>query len=62
MVRFLRICAPLDNPENFKRLIIRPLKNADPTGTEILRVCVSSPFGRDAYSPRNDRLSWHRYA
>lgn len=38
MVRFLRICAPLDNPEFFKRLLIRPLKNADPSGTEILRV------------------------
>ncbi|VDB95911.1 unnamed protein product [Peniophora sp. CBMAI 1063] len=41
MVRFLRICAPLDNPENFKRLIIRPLKNADPSGTEILRALMA---------------------
>jgi hypothetical protein len=47
MVRFLRICAPLDNPENFKRLLLRPLKNADPSGTEILRVRTrrSAPRG-----------------
>ncbi len=38
MLKFLRICQPLDNEDFFKRMLIRPLKNADPAGAELLRV------------------------
>lgn len=61
MVRFLRICSPLDNPENFKRLLLRPLKNADPSGTEILRVSIVALL-IDVCSPPTIRLLWRKYA
>jgi hypothetical protein len=35
---FLRICSPLDKEDYFNRLIIRPLKNGDPSGAELMRV------------------------
>jgi SWI/SNF-related matrix-associated actin-dependent regulator of chromatin subfamily A3 len=43
MLTFLRICQPLDNEDFFKRLLIRPLKNGDPEGAELLKVCPQSP-------------------
>lgn len=38
MLTFLRICKPLDNDDYFKRLLIRPLKNGEPEGVEMLKV------------------------
>lgn len=38
MLKFLRICRPLDDENYFKRMLIRPLKNAEPAGAELLRV------------------------
>lgn len=38
MLTFLRICSPLDNEDFFKRLLLRPLKDGDPAGAELLRV------------------------
>ncbi|KAG8798751.1 hypothetical protein FRC17_007336, partial [Serendipita sp. 399] len=37
LLRFLRICNPLDNPEYFKRLISRPLGKHDPDAAELLK-------------------------
>ncbi|KAG2015673.1 DNA repair protein RAD5, variant 2 [Coprinopsis cinerea AmutBmut pab1-1] len=41
MLTFLRICQPLDNEDFFKRLLIRPLKNGDPEGAELLKALMS---------------------
>ena len=38
MLSFLQVCRPLDDPEFFKRLLLRPLKLAEPAGVELLRV------------------------
>jgi hypothetical protein len=38
ILTFLRICNPLDNPDFQTRLLLRPLKNGDPSGVELLRV------------------------
>lgn len=40
MLTFLQICHPLDNEDFFKRLVLRPLKEGDPAGAELLRVCL----------------------
>jgi SWI/SNF-related matrix-associated actin-dependent regulator of chromatin subfamily A3 len=39
ILSFLQVCRPLDNEDFFKRLVLRPLKDGDPEGVEILRVC-----------------------
>jgi len=41
ILTFLRICNPLDIPDFQTRLLLRPLKNGDPAGAELLRVGVS---------------------
>ncbi|KAF8502088.1 SNF2 family N-terminal domain-containing protein [Russula emetica] len=41
VLTFLRICNPLDNPDFQTRLLIRPLKNGDPAGAELLRAIMS---------------------
>ncbi|KAG8213634.1 snf2 family protein [Butyriboletus roseoflavus] len=41
MLTFLQICHPLDNQDFFKRLILRPLKQGDPAGAELLRALMS---------------------
>jgi SWI/SNF-related matrix-associated actin-dependent regulator of chromatin subfamily A3 len=41
MLTFLKICRPLDSEDFFKRLLLRPLKNGEPSGAELLRVCTS---------------------
>lgn len=38
ILTFLQICRPLDNPDFYKRLVLRPLKDGDPSGAELLRV------------------------
>lgn len=45
ILTFLQICRPLDNEDFFKRLLLRPLKEGDPVGAELLRglmtqVCI----------------------
>jgi SWI/SNF-related matrix-associated actin-dependent regulator of chromatin subfamily A3 len=40
ILTFLRICNPLNNPDFQTRLLLRPLKNGDPAGAELLRVGV----------------------
>lgn len=40
MLTFLQICQPLDNEDFYKRLLLRPLKDGDPAGAELLRVRV----------------------
>ena len=42
ILTFLRICRPLDNEDFFKRMVLRPLKDGDPSGAELLRVCLMS--------------------
>ncbi|KAJ7045638.1 SNF2 family N-terminal domain-containing protein [Mycena alexandri] len=37
ILTFLQICRPLDNEDFFKRLLLRPLKDGDPTGAALLR-------------------------
>lgn len=44
MLAFLQICRPLDDDDFFKRLILRPLKNGDPAGAELLRVSLETLF------------------
>lgn len=38
MLTFLRICRPLDREDLFKRLLLRPIRNGDPSGAELLTV------------------------
>ena len=38
ILTFLRICSPLDNEDFYKRMVLRPLKDGDPSGAELLRV------------------------
>ena len=38
LLTFLRICHPLDQDDFFKRMVLRPLKDGDPAGAELLRV------------------------
>ncbi|KAJ7647212.1 SNF2 family N-terminal domain-containing protein [Roridomyces roridus] len=37
LLTFLRICQPLDNEDFFKRLLLRPLKDGNPSGADLLR-------------------------
>ncbi|KAF7306156.1 hypothetical protein HMN09_00770900 [Mycena chlorophos] len=37
LLHFLRICAPLDSPDMYNRLVIRKIKNGDPDGAKLLR-------------------------
>ncbi|KAF8897054.1 SNF2 superfamily protein [Gymnopilus junonius] len=41
ILTFLKICRPLDNEDFFKRLLLRPLKNGEPSGAELLKVLMS---------------------
>jgi SWI/SNF-related matrix-associated actin-dependent regulator of chromatin subfamily A3 len=41
LLTFLRICHPLNDPEYFKRLLLRPLKAGDPSGADLLRALMS---------------------
>ncbi|TBU43646.1 SNF2 family N-terminal domain-containing protein [Dichomitus squalens] len=41
ILTFLRICSPLDNEDFFKRMVLRPLKDGDPAGAELLRALMS---------------------
>ncbi|KAI0049881.1 hypothetical protein FA95DRAFT_1588021 [Auriscalpium vulgare] len=41
ILTFLKICRPLDDANFFKALVLRPLKDGDPTGAEILRALMS---------------------
>ncbi|KAI0276598.1 SNF2 family N-terminal domain-containing protein [Russula aff. rugulosa BPL654] len=41
ILTFLRICNPLNNPDFQTRLLLRPLKNGDPAGAELLRAIMS---------------------
>lgn len=42
LLRFLRICSPLDKPEFFKRLLSRPLSKRDPYAADLLKALMSS--------------------
>ncbi|KAL0956474.1 hypothetical protein HGRIS_002620 [Hohenbuehelia grisea] len=37
---FLQICQPLDNEDFFKRMLLRPLKEGNPAGAELLRALM----------------------
>ncbi|KAJ6594021.1 SNF2 family N-terminal domain-containing protein [Mycena capillaripes] len=37
VLTFLQICRPLDREDFFKRLLLRPLKDGDPAGADLLR-------------------------
>lgn len=41
ILTFLRICAPLDNPDWQTQYLLRPLKDGDPAGAELLRAIMS---------------------
>ncbi|EGO00039.1 hypothetical protein SERLA73DRAFT_167889 [Serpula lacrymans var. lacrymans S7.3] len=41
ILTFLQICRPLDNEDFYKRLLLRPLKDGDPVGAELLRALMS---------------------
>ncbi|KAJ7287410.1 SNF2 family N-terminal domain-containing protein [Mycena rebaudengoi] len=41
ILTFLQICRPLDQEDFFKRLLLRPLKEGDPAGAELLRNLMS---------------------
>lgn len=38
---FLRICQPLDEEDFFKRLVLRPIKDASPAGIELMRALMA---------------------
>ncbi|KDR75774.1 hypothetical protein GALMADRAFT_248461 [Galerina marginata CBS 339.88] len=41
LLTFLKICRPLDNEDFYKRLLLRPLKNGETSGVELLRALMS---------------------
>ncbi|EDR08813.1 SNF2 superfamily protein, partial [Laccaria bicolor S238N-H82] len=41
LLTFLQICRPLDNEDFYKRLLLRPLKNGEAAGVELLRALMS---------------------
>ncbi|KAF9451964.1 hypothetical protein P691DRAFT_772701 [Macrolepiota fuliginosa MF-IS2] len=41
LLTFLQICRPLDNEDFFKRLLLRPLKDALPSGVELLSALMN---------------------
>ncbi|EMD30973.1 hypothetical protein CERSUDRAFT_120235 [Gelatoporia subvermispora B] len=41
ILTFLRICSPLDNDDFYKRMVLRPLKDGNPSGAELLRALMS---------------------
>ncbi|KAJ7217931.1 SNF2 family N-terminal domain-containing protein [Mycena pura] len=41
LLSFLQICRPLDREDFFNRLLLRPLKNGDPSGAVLLRNLMS---------------------
>ncbi|TCD63046.1 hypothetical protein EIP91_006059 [Steccherinum ochraceum] len=41
ILTFLRICRPLDDEDFFKRMVLRPLKDGDPSGAELLRALMA---------------------
>ncbi|KAI0675019.1 SNF2 family N-terminal domain-containing protein [Trametes maxima] len=41
ILTFLRICRPLDQEDFFKRMVLRPLKDGDPSGAQLLRGLMS---------------------
>ncbi|TFK44820.1 SNF2 family N-terminal domain-containing protein [Crucibulum laeve] len=41
ILTFLRICKPLDDEGFYKRLLLRPLKNGEASGAELLRALMS---------------------
>ncbi|OAX42534.1 hypothetical protein K503DRAFT_847742 [Rhizopogon vinicolor AM-OR11-026] len=41
ILTFLQICRPLDNEDFYKRLVLRPLKDGDPSGAELLRALMN---------------------
>ncbi|KIP02391.1 hypothetical protein PHLGIDRAFT_297330 [Phlebiopsis gigantea 11061_1 CR5-6] len=42
ILKFLQICAPLDNEDFYKRMVLRPLKDADPAGVDLMKALMSS--------------------
>ncbi|KAI0779816.1 SNF2 family N-terminal domain-containing protein [Fomes fomentarius] len=42
LLTFLRVCRPLDNEDFYKRMVLRPLKDGDPSGAELMRALMSS--------------------
>ncbi|KAI0690203.1 SNF2 family N-terminal domain-containing protein [Cerioporus squamosus] len=38
ILTFLRICRPLDSEDFYKRMVLRPLKDGNPAGAELLRM------------------------
>ncbi|KAG8935555.1 hypothetical protein FRC02_007699 [Tulasnella sp. 418] len=42
LLKFLRICTPLDQPEYFNRLLSRPLARGDPEAVELLKSLMGS--------------------
>ncbi|KIM40208.1 hypothetical protein M413DRAFT_28716 [Hebeloma cylindrosporum] len=41
LLTFLQICRPLDNEDFYKRLLLRPLKNGETSGAELLRALMN---------------------
>ncbi|CAA7259081.1 unnamed protein product [Cyclocybe aegerita] len=41
ILTFLQICRPLDSEDFYKRLLLRPLKNGEASGVELLRALMS---------------------
>ncbi|KAI0940604.1 hypothetical protein AcW1_003757 [Taiwanofungus camphoratus] len=41
ILTFLQICHPLDNEDFYKRMVLRPLKDGDPSGAELMRALMS---------------------
>lgn len=57
MMTFLKVCQPLDGEDFFKRLLLRPLKNGDPAGAELLRVRPTPSLHSTYGSSRADDLA-----
>ncbi|EKM54585.1 uncharacterized protein PHACADRAFT_197015 [Phanerochaete carnosa HHB-10118-sp] len=41
ILKFLQICKPLDNEDFYKRMVLRPLKDGDPSGVDIMKGLMS---------------------
>ncbi|KAI6157534.1 SNF2 family N-terminal domain-containing protein [Pisolithus tinctorius] len=55
ILTFLQICRPLDDEDFFKRLLLRPLKQGDPAGAELLRALMTQVCIRRTKEMRDSR-------
>ena len=59
LLTFLQIYRPLDDENFFKRVLLRPLKDGDPSGAELLRVSYCALESNNLQIPLSGPDEWH---